>query len=38
MTIHQALHPKQDTDSLYVRRKGGGRGLANIKDCVDVAI
>ena len=30
MTIHKALHPKDDVDRLYVSRKEGGRGLTNI--------
>ena len=38
MTIHEALHPREDVDRLYVSRKEGGRGLANIKDSVDASI
>ena len=38
MTIHKALHPRDEIDSLYVSRKDGGRGLANIKDSVDASI
>ena len=32
MTMHKALHPRDDVDRLYVSRKEGGRGLANIED------
>ena len=35
VTIHKALHPRDDVDRLYVSRKEGGRGLASIKDTVD---
>ena len=38
MTMHKALHPRDDTDRLYVSRKEGGRGLANIEDCVNTTI
>ena len=27
MTMHKALHPRDDVDRLYVSRKEGGRGL-----------
>ena len=30
MTMHKALHPRDDVDRLYVSRKEGGRGLASI--------
>ena len=30
MTIHKALHPRDDVDRLYVSRKEGGRGFASI--------
>ena len=32
MTMHKALHPRDDVDTLYVSRKEGGRGLASIED------
>ena len=32
MTIHKALHPRDDFDRLYVSRKEGGRGLASTED------
>ena len=32
MTKHKALHPRDDVDRLYVSRKEGGRGLANVED------
>ena len=38
MTIHKALHPRDDVDSVYVSRKEGGRGLASIKVSVDASI
>ena len=38
MTIHKALHPRDDVERLYVPRKEGGRGLAIIKDSVDASI
>ena len=36
--MHRALHPREDKDRLCVSSKEGGRGLASIKDCVNVAI
>ena len=38
MTMHKALHLRDDIIRLYVSRKGGGKGLASIDDCVDVTI
>ena len=38
MTMHNALHPKDDVDRIYVSRKEGGRGLACIEDSVDASI
>ena len=38
MTMHKALHPRDDIDSLYVSRKERGRGLASIEDSVDASI
>ena len=38
MTMHKALHPRDDVGRLYVFRKEGGRGLASIKDIVDASI
>ena len=38
MTMHKALHPRNDVDRLYVSRKEGGRGLASIEDSVDASI
>ena len=37
MTMHKALHPRDNVDRLYVPRKGG-RGLASIEDSVDTSI
>ena len=34
MTIHRALHPRNDVGKLYVSRKEGF-GLASIRDSVD---
>ena len=31
MTMHKALHPKDDTDRLYVSRKEEGRELTSLK-------
>ena len=38
MTMHKALHPRDDVDRLYVSRKEGGRGLASIGDSIDASI
>ena len=38
MTMHKALHPRNDVDRLYVPRKEGGKGLASIEDSVDASI
>ena len=38
MTMHKALHPRNDVDRLYVSRKVGKRGLASIEDSVDASI
>ena len=38
MTMHKAMHPRDDVDRLYVSRKKGGRGLASIEDSVDAWI
>ena len=38
MTMHKALHPRDDVDILYVPRKEVGRGLASIEDNVDTSI
>ena len=38
VTMHKALHPRDDVDRLYVTRKEGGRGLASIEDSVDASI
>ena len=38
MTMHKALHPRDDVDRLYASRKEGGRGLASIEDSVDTSI
>ena len=35
MTMHKALHPRDDVDRLYVSRKEGGRGFASIENSVD---
>jgi hypothetical protein len=29
--MYKIRHPKADTDRLYVKRKGGGRGLSQIE-------
>ena len=38
MTMHKALHPRDDVDRLYVSRKEGGSGLTSIVDSVDASI
>ena len=38
MTMHKALHPRDDMDRLYVPRKEGGRGLASIEDSINTSI
>ena len=38
MTLHKALHPRNDVDRLYVSRKEWGRGLASIEVSIDAAI
>ena len=38
MTMHKALHPRDDVNRLYVSRKEGGRGLTSIEDTVDASI
>ena len=38
MTMHKALHPRDDVDRLYVSRREGGRVLTNIEDTVDASI
>ena len=37
MTIHKALHPRDDFDRLYVSRKEGGRRLASILNSFDAS-
>ncbi len=38
MTMHKALHPRDDVDRLYVSRKERGRGLTRIEDSVETSI
>ena len=38
MTMHKALHSRDDVDRRYVSRKEGGRGLSSIEDSVDASI
>ena len=38
MTMHKALHPRDDVDRLYVSWKEGERGLASIEDNVDTSL
>ena len=38
MTIHKALHHRDDVDRLYISRKAGGKGHASIKDSVNASI
>ena len=34
MTMHGALHPKSDVDSVYLSREMGGGGLTSCEGCV----
>ena len=36
--MHKPLHPIDNVDRLYVSRKEGGRGLANIEESIDASI
>ena len=38
MTMHKALHPRDDVEKLYGSRKEVGRGLASVEDSVDASI
>ena len=38
MTMHKALHSRDDVDRLYVSRKEGGRGLTSTEDSIDALI
>ena len=38
MTMYKALHPGDGIDRLYVSRKEGGKGLADIPNSVDPSI
>ena len=38
MTMHKALHPRDDVDRLCVPRKEGGRELTSMEDSVDTSI
>ena len=38
ISIHKALHHRDDVDRIYVSRKEGGRRLASIEDSVDATI
>ena len=38
MTMHKALHPRDDVDRSYVSRKEGGTGHVSIEDSVDASI
>ena len=38
MTMHKALHPRDEVDRLHVSRKEEGRELAIIEDSVDASI
>ena len=38
MTMHKALHPRDNVDRLYVSRKERRRELASIEDSVDTSI
>ena len=38
VTMHKALHSRDDADTLYISRKEEGRGLAKVEDSVDASI
>ena len=38
MTMHKALHARDDVDRLYASKIEGGIGLASIEDSVDASI
>ena len=38
MTMHKALHPRDDFDRLYISRKEQGRGLISIENRIDASI
>ena len=38
MTMHKALHRRDNVDRLYVSRKEGGRGLTSLENSVDASI
>ena len=38
MTMHKALHSREDVDRQYELRKDGGRGLKSIEDSIDASI
>ena len=38
MSVHKALHPRDDIDRFYVLKKEGGRGLVSTEDCIDATI
>ena len=38
IVIVKALHPRDNTDILYVSRKVEGRGLASLKDSLDALV
>ena len=38
MTMHKALHPRDDIDRLYVSRNEGGRGLTSIEVRVNASL
>ena len=34
LSRYGALHPREDVERLYIKRKAGGRGLMSVKDCI----
>ena len=38
MTVHKAIHPRDDVDRLYVSKKEGRRELASIEDSIDASM
>ena len=36
MKMHNALHPKSNSDRLYIPRKEGGKGMESVKETINV--
>ena len=38
MTIHKALHPRDNVERLYISRKEEGRGVTSSENCIDASM